>query len=352
MRIFFDVMVMMVIGHVLFLHASISAFSLGLAFQGLRDKVLYPIITSTAARSGMNLIFCRSFPPSLQLQAMLSISKTLLYSGEEEEENASLFKVLNVPPGLKLWMKNNYWWIVSCRDRDRKREEELNNRAKCDNESSKQQQPQLKDDLQDTEDSEDDEDVQELEAVIATRQRARRRDGGQRSLQQCTQATEGDGNGGLGATSCMRLLAATSSRAHFLGRVSPIFVGMPEGGFSLLTAAGQNLPAAAATSTSATATTSAAVGQPKPVVRSRSAPAQTAGSSSTTVTTMPSSRIVRQPSTSEDEDDNSDSSATHSARKEPKRLRLRTSIDGNENADEGGGNAASLTPQVNDEKEN
>lgn len=89
-------------------------FISGVAFSGLQGKVLYPMISSTAARSGMNLVFCRSYAPTLQLQTMLSLGKQMLLP-----DNVSLFKVLPdniVPPGLKVWMKNNFWWITSNRE--------------------------------------------------------------------------------------------------------------------------------------------------------------------------------------------------------------------------------------------
>lgn len=296
------------------------------------------MISSTAARSGMNLIFCRSYPPTLQLQAMLAISQNFL--SPAEEENASLFKVLSLPPGLKLWMKTNYWWIVSCRDRERKREEELNNRSKCDKKSRKQKRgirqrrAEADDEIVDEadeaeresevdedaeEDEEDDEaaaddifpDTAEASGSVPARRRRSPRE------QQCTQSAN-SASGASGDTSCMRILAATSSRAHFLGRVSPIFVGMPEGGFSVLSGAAHN--SASGASPSSLATNSG--GSTRTSARSRSVPAQP--SSSSGVTSI--SRVTRQASSSEDED--STESATSSARREPKRLRLRSSIEG------------------------
>lgn len=91
----------------------------GKAFTGLQGKTLYPMISSTAARSGMNLIFCRSYPASLQLQTMLSLGQSLVLP-----DHTSLFKALPdqvIPPGLKLWIKNNFWWITSSKSLDRKK---------------------------------------------------------------------------------------------------------------------------------------------------------------------------------------------------------------------------------------
>jgi len=42
---------------------------------------------------------------------MLSLSKGLILP-----DNITLFKVLPddvIPPGLKTWIKNNFWWITS-----------------------------------------------------------------------------------------------------------------------------------------------------------------------------------------------------------------------------------------------
>ncbi|CAL8123755.1 unnamed protein product [Orchesella dallaii] len=265
---------------------------LGVAFEGLQDKgALYPIISSTAARSGMNLIFCRSYSSSLQLQAMLSLSRTL-YS---QKDNASLFEVLPLPPGLKLWMKNHYWWIVSCPDRDRKREEELNNRSKRENRNKLPGNESSTNKTSDGEDKEEENDDSGNEVSD---------DGGVFDLSggageevlpnehdRCTHSDNGE------SAKCFRLLAAASSRAHFLGRVSPIFVGLPEGGFSISSSSS------------------------RPVTRSRSVPPQP----STSGLGGSSSRIVREPvappSSSDDED------APPSSRREAKRLRLRESID-------------------------
>ncbi|ODN04551.1 SPRY domain-containing SOCS box protein 3 [Orchesella cincta] len=267
---------------------------LGVAFEGLQDKgALYPIISSTAARSGMNLIFCRSYSSSLQLQAMLSLSRNLPSS----IDNVSLFEVLPIPPGLKLWMKNHYWWIVSCPDRDRKREEDLNNRSKRENRNkfpgseyrANKTPPQGESKDEQTDDSgnevSDDGGVFDLSGGSE--------EGLAKEPDRCTHSDSGE------SSKCFRLLAAASSRAQFLGRVSPIFVGLPEGGFSVSSSSS------------------------RPVTRSRSVPAQPSTSSSGVGGS--GSRILREPvaapSSSDDED------APQSSRREAKRLRLRESID-------------------------
>ena len=40
--------------------------STGVAYRGLKGKTLFPVVSSTAARSGMKVISCRSVRTSLQ----------------------------------------------------------------------------------------------------------------------------------------------------------------------------------------------------------------------------------------------------------------------------------------------
>ena len=67
----------------------------------------------------MNLICSRSYPSSLQMQALLSIGKSISFP-----KNTSIFKCLELPPGLSGIIKNNYWWIVT-----NKRDEEKSGAA-------------------------------------------------------------------------------------------------------------------------------------------------------------------------------------------------------------------------------
>ncbi|KAL0272937.1 UNVERIFIED_CONTAM: hypothetical protein PYX00_005738 [Menopon gallinae] len=68
---------------------------LGVAFHGLKNKVLYPMLSSTAAHSIMKLIFAHSEPYSLSL-----LSVKLL----------NFPSVGNLPPGLKNYNKT-CWWL-------------------------------------------------------------------------------------------------------------------------------------------------------------------------------------------------------------------------------------------------
>lgn len=68
---------------------------LGIAFTGLKNKVLYPMISSTAAHSIMKLTFARSDPYSLLLLSLKSLPTTTLSQ---------------LPPGLKC-CGENCWWL-------------------------------------------------------------------------------------------------------------------------------------------------------------------------------------------------------------------------------------------------
>lgn len=85
----------------------------------------------------MNLICSRSYPSSLQMQALLSIGKSISFP-----KNTSIFKCLELPPGLTGIIKNNYWWIVTNkRDEDRinaaaENSKESHRPKKCANEAA------------------------------------------------------------------------------------------------------------------------------------------------------------------------------------------------------------------------
>lgn len=68
---------------------------LGIAFTGLKNKVLYPMLSSTAAHSIMKLIFAHSEPYSLSLLSLKSLNVPSINS---------------LPPGLKS-CSENCWWL-------------------------------------------------------------------------------------------------------------------------------------------------------------------------------------------------------------------------------------------------
>ena len=81
---------------------------LGPAYRNIPlNKPIYPMISSTAARSGMTLTYSRSFQHSLQLQCLLAIGRATFWP-----ENISIFKCHDLPPGLRGWAENNYWWVT------------------------------------------------------------------------------------------------------------------------------------------------------------------------------------------------------------------------------------------------
>ncbi|BFZ17992.1 hypothetical protein BsWGS_21031 [Bradybaena similaris] len=78
---------------------------LGVAFRGLRGRTLYPMASSTAARSGMRVISARSFPSSLQFLCCQKLRQMT-------PGHLSMLDVLPMPPGLRLFLANNMAWFL------------------------------------------------------------------------------------------------------------------------------------------------------------------------------------------------------------------------------------------------
>ena len=76
----------------------------GIAFHDLRNKELYPMISSTAARTKMKLVKSTSIPTSLQYKCCVQIGKCL--SGLKD------LKHLPLPPGLKRYINNHMAWVI------------------------------------------------------------------------------------------------------------------------------------------------------------------------------------------------------------------------------------------------
>lgn len=76
---------------------------LGIAFRGLRGKELYPVISSTAAKSEMKLVTARTFSNSLQFQCVRNLAHKL---------PGSTLQRLLLPPGIINFIKNNYWFLL------------------------------------------------------------------------------------------------------------------------------------------------------------------------------------------------------------------------------------------------
>ncbi|KAK6187296.1 hypothetical protein SNE40_005358 [Patella caerulea] len=85
---------------------------LGVAYTGLQGKVLYPMVSSTAARSGMKVITSRSFKTSLQFMCCQTLRKIVPH-------HMSVLDVVRLPPGLRGFLCNNISWLLQpCADGD------------------------------------------------------------------------------------------------------------------------------------------------------------------------------------------------------------------------------------------
>lgn len=79
---------------------------LGVAFKNLHGKTLYPMASSTAARSGMKIVKCHSVKTSLQYLCLQQLRKAI-------PPDQSILEALHLPPGLSPFLKNNLGWLVS-----------------------------------------------------------------------------------------------------------------------------------------------------------------------------------------------------------------------------------------------
>ncbi|BFZ03818.1 hypothetical protein BsWGS_06857 [Bradybaena similaris] len=90
-------------------HGTLTFFknrhSLGIAFGGLRGRTLYPMVCSTAARSGMRVISARSFPSSLQFLCCQILRQFI-------PSHLSVLDTLSMPPGLRSFLANNISWLL------------------------------------------------------------------------------------------------------------------------------------------------------------------------------------------------------------------------------------------------
>ena len=77
----------------------------GIAYRGLQGKQLYPVVSSTAARSGMKVIKCRSFKTSLQFMCC-QVLRTVI------PRHLDVLKVIHMPPGLREFLENNMSWLL------------------------------------------------------------------------------------------------------------------------------------------------------------------------------------------------------------------------------------------------
>ncbi|KAH3871773.1 SPRY domain-containing SOCS box protein 3-like [Dreissena polymorpha] len=90
-------------------HGTLSFYKnrkpLGIAYRGLQGKKLYPVVSSTAARSGMKVIKCRSFKTSLQFMCC-QVLRTVI------PRHLDVLQVIAMPPGLREFLENNISWLL------------------------------------------------------------------------------------------------------------------------------------------------------------------------------------------------------------------------------------------------
>ena len=77
---------------------------LGLAFTGLKGKEVFPIVSSTAAKSEMKLVTAQSFANNLQFSCLKRLADKL--------PGSSILN-LYLPPGLRSFIQNNYWFFIN-----------------------------------------------------------------------------------------------------------------------------------------------------------------------------------------------------------------------------------------------
>jgi len=77
---------------------------LGMAFTGLQGKDVFPIVSSTAAKSELKLVTAQSFTNNLQFSCLKRLADKLPGSD-----------ILNLcfPPGLRSFIINNYWFFIN-----------------------------------------------------------------------------------------------------------------------------------------------------------------------------------------------------------------------------------------------
>ncbi len=79
--------------------------SSGTVFRGLQGKTVYPMLCSTAARTGMRLIKSCSFSTSLQFLSCQVLRKII-------PANLDVSEALSLPPGLHAFLANNLSWLL------------------------------------------------------------------------------------------------------------------------------------------------------------------------------------------------------------------------------------------------
>ena len=77
----------------------------GVVFNGLRGKLLYPMVSSTAARTGMKLVKACSYSTSLQFLCCCVLRRIV-------PPHLDVTTALSLPPGLHDFLLNNLDWLL------------------------------------------------------------------------------------------------------------------------------------------------------------------------------------------------------------------------------------------------
>jgi len=77
----------------------------GVVFSGLRGKLLYPMVSSTAARTGMKLVKACSYSTSLQFLCCCVLRKII-------PPHLDVTAALTLPPDLHDFLVNNLDWLL------------------------------------------------------------------------------------------------------------------------------------------------------------------------------------------------------------------------------------------------
>ena len=77
----------------------------GIAYRGLAGKKVFPMVSSTAARTGMKLIRACSFTTSLQFLCCQVLRRLVPH-------HLDVTDALSMPPGLQAFLQNNLSWLL------------------------------------------------------------------------------------------------------------------------------------------------------------------------------------------------------------------------------------------------
>ena len=83
----------------------VCVFNAGVVFTGLRGKTVYPMISSTAARTGMKLIKSCSCSTTLQFLCCCALRQMV-------PPHLDVLTALRLPPGLHDFLINNVGWLL------------------------------------------------------------------------------------------------------------------------------------------------------------------------------------------------------------------------------------------------